>query len=104
MSAQHTPGPWAYEPTSGAIYFADGDVDPLIASTNLEQVSVEQGDADGRLIAAAPDLYEALSALIPNNLCLTNDAWSDETIIPLDVTLGDLRKAAAALAKAAGAA
>lgn len=58
-SAKHTPGPWTYEPTSGAIYFADGDVEPLIASTNLECVSAEQGDADGRLIAAAPDLLEA---------------------------------------------
>ncbi len=53
----HTPGPWAYEPSSGAIYYADGDVEPLIASTNLEGVSEEQADADGRLIAAALKMF-----------------------------------------------
>lgn len=61
--AAYTPAPWAYEPTSGAIYYKDGDVEPLIASTNLECVSEEQGDADGRLIAAAPELLEALQGL-----------------------------------------
>ena len=58
--SKHTPGPWKYEPTSGAIFMDDGDVESLVASTNLECVSEEQGDADGKLIAAAPELYAAL--------------------------------------------
>lgn len=62
--ATHTPGPWSYDASGGAIYYADGDVEPLIASTNLENVSVEQGDADGLLIAAAPDLLAACQAVL----------------------------------------
>jgi len=81
-----TPGPWKYEHASGAIYYDDGDVEPLIASTNLESVSVEQGDADGHLIAAAPDLYEALKAVVG-----ITDRKTDE-----------FDKARAALAKARG--
>ncbi len=61
---KHTQGPWKYEATSGAIFMDDGDVEALIASTNLESVSVEQGDADGQLIAAAPDLLDALKAIL----------------------------------------
>lgn len=78
---KHTPGPWAYEPTSGAIYHDDGDVDPLIASTNLECVAVEQGDADGRLIAAAPDLLASLKELIEEidfEIELRKDGGNDE--------------------------
>lgn len=62
MSA-HTPGPWAYEPTSGAIYYADNDVEPCIAGINQDSVSVEQSDADGYLMAAAPDMFAAAIAL-----------------------------------------
>jgi len=56
----HTSGPWAYEPTSGAIYFADDNVEPVIAVINQDSASEEQADADGYLVAAAPDLLEAL--------------------------------------------
>ena len=51
----HTPGPWGYELISGAIFYDDGDLEPLVAWTNFDSVSEEQGDADARLIAAAPD-------------------------------------------------
>lgn len=60
----HTPGPWKYDAGSGAIYYDDGDVYPLVASTNLESVSVEQADADGLLIAAAPDLLSSLERFV----------------------------------------
>lgn len=39
----------------------DGDVQPLIATVNADNVNEEQADADARLIAAAPDLFEALT-------------------------------------------
>lgn len=119
MSAQHTPGPWECEPDgrfgsvtadtpcgNGWIICDLGVRTDLVCNSaeDLGSNIISQIKANTRLIAAAPELLVALSALLPNNLCLTNDAWSDETIIPLDVTLGDLRKAAAALAKAAGAA
>lgn len=55
--SKRTPGPWAYERTSGAIYYADGDVEPVIAGINQDGTSEKQADADGYLIAASPDLY-----------------------------------------------
>ena len=55
----HTPGPWKYEPTSGEICYADGDVEPLIATVELDGTSGAQGRADGALISAAPDLLVA---------------------------------------------
>jgi len=68
MSAQHTPGPWGatnahtgptfwrVEPFS-ADYLNDGWV---IAN----EIHGPDGEANARLIAASPDLYEALASLI----------------------------------------
>jgi hypothetical protein len=64
MKPAHTPGPWGYEPTSGAIYYADGDVEPVIAGINQDGTSEEQADADGRLIAASPTMADAIKGLI----------------------------------------
>lgn len=63
MSAQHTPGPWGFDPTVGSIYHDDGDVRPLVASVMTDCVSDEQAEADCRLIAAAPDMLAALKAM-----------------------------------------
>ena len=62
-SVAHTPGPWSYDQHSGAICHAEGGLQPLVASTNFECVLIEQGDADGRLIAAAPELLAAAKEL-----------------------------------------
>jgi hypothetical protein len=56
----HTPGPWKFDQTTGAVSMDDGDVEALVATVNFESVSERQANADGRLIAAAPDLYAAL--------------------------------------------
>ena len=64
-SSKHTPAPWAYEETSGAIYYADGDVEPIIAGINQDNTSQTQADADGRLIAEAPAMLAALRACLP---------------------------------------
>lgn len=58
-AAKHTPGPWAYDQAGGEVYYADGDVEPVIAGIEQDGTSEEQADADGRLIAAAPDLLDA---------------------------------------------
>jgi hypothetical protein len=60
------------------------------------------GIANARLIAAAPTLYDALAGMIPSNVCLTNRNVPDSTVVPCDVTMGELRTCAAALAKARG--
>jgi hypothetical protein len=58
--------------------------------------------ANARLIAAAPELYAACELAIPNEVCLTNRNIPDGLKVALDCTMGDLRKIAAALAKARG--
>ena len=44
------------------------------------------------------ELREAAQAMLPKDLCLTNENWADGTIVPIDVTLGELRRLSAALA------
>lgn len=47
-------------------------------------------------------MYDALKALIPANIDLTNCNMPDSAVLPCDVTLGELRAAAAAIALAEG--
>jgi hypothetical protein len=63
MSAQHTPGPWE------AFYkskYGEWHVSVPIAGSNMkwaifdDGIRTENPEADARLIAAAPDLLEAL--------------------------------------------
>lgn len=61
---KHTAAPWKYNPEDGEIYMDDGDVQALIATVNLECVSEEQGNADGQLIAAAPELLDVVKVIL----------------------------------------
>ncbi len=58
---RHTPGPWTYNGKSRAIY-AWGAVGTSVANCTEDAVGVSS-DANCRLIAAAPDLLYALTAL-----------------------------------------
>jgi hypothetical protein len=100
-----TPGPWIARLNVGPehdnevwlVLAADGYVnegDALVCEVNTLD------GADARLIAAAPTMIEALRLCIPANVCLTNPNIRDDMIVPLDVPMGDLRKIAAAIAKA----
>ena len=77
MSAKHTPGPWAFSRSDnfgdarfyvaqqdGAPYTPNySDVATLIAETvSGERVSIQEANA--RLIAAAPELLEALQEMV----------------------------------------
>lgn len=64
--ANHTPGPWYYDENTGDVRLNDGEeVYPVIAQVDLDNVEdIEQGHADGRLIAAAPALKSALAGLL----------------------------------------
>ena len=57
--AQHTPGPWHidYKPEHRAIVADNGQV---VASTQIPGRIMKAANADARLMAAAPDLLEAL--------------------------------------------
>lgn len=56
---------------------------------------------DANLIAAAPDLLAALDELIPHNIGL-GDHLPSGTVIPVDMTMGEIRRARAAIARARG--
>ena len=86
----HSPGPWAAGEgvPSERIYSSDGHgvlvatIDPPVIE---EEVAMKEADA--RLIAAAPDLLIALSALVNDGCRDDADCWAN---------------AAVAIAKAAG--
>lgn len=56
--ARHTPGPWTYDKHSGRITTADGTT--MIGATSISRDHA----ANGTLIAAAPELAEALEAFV----------------------------------------
>ena len=47
-------------------------------------------------------LVKALEGCIPSGVCLSNSNIPDDTIVPIDATMGELRAVAAALALAKG--
>jgi hypothetical protein len=69
MSTQHTPGPWKFGSISNGDFYkrniagADGYHVALTSSRDDAEV-----DANARLIAAAPELLEALQAIIDTGL------------------------------------
>ena len=64
---QHTPGPWEWW-SSNSYYRlshnSDGDVLYAYIATNDGHPCVQVGEADRALIAAAPELFEALEAIV----------------------------------------
>lgn len=108
--AKFTPGPWflnderdGYSPVSSQRWagLAHVVVEPSSECNDEDdQRFREEGQANARLIAAAPDLYEALKPFA---------SWIDRTdsddrllvqVSGLTLTVGDVRRAQAALAKA----
>jgi hypothetical protein len=91
----HTPGPWEWQhdyessPNWCSIMTKIGNKLTYIAD-------VYRGEADARLIAAAPDMLEALEALLP----LAEDFYYD--VNHGDEYVEQFVKARAAIAKAKG--
>ncbi len=56
-----TPGPWVYSECDGLVFAADGTGITDVDTAAVEDESAR--DAIGQLIAAAPELYDALSRL-----------------------------------------
>lgn len=94
---KHTPGPWysAITPTSGT--WVGSDPQCMIGIARIFGDSDEETEANAALIAAAPDLLEALKALHSCHRAFSNDP---EMWTALD---DDARKQAeAAIEKAEG--
>lgn len=63
MSAKHTPGPWHISETDNTeILTAEGRVQVMICK--MGEGDLDQHLPDARLIAAAPDLLDALQAML----------------------------------------
>lgn len=107
--SKHTPGPWLRE---GKLVYAlhhNGDYKdgkPFLVnrfSTSIQAYisqggTIEEAEANTNLIAAAPDLLEALQ-----NLVMQEEAFTSESGIPLEDPIRQaVKKAKAAIAKAKG--
>jgi hypothetical protein len=110
MSTKHTPGPWFVKKTAMSCF-----IDARIGGGMLQEVAwcgqtatPEHMDANARLIAAAPDLLEALNRLLITAECVKRQAdnsgktpYTDWRSAVDDLTkVSD--KARAAIAKATG--
>lgn len=113
MKTQHTPGPWFVStPTYRTLY-----VEARVRNGMLQEVAVcgptaypAQQAANARLIAAAPELLEALEELCacPQGVDEATvpkagvEANPTQVVMNMSVGLVRLRKAQAAIAKATG--
>ena len=64
----HTKGPWEFRPLTGEDsrgmgYIHGGPVDACIAHTGDSSLWTSENEANARLIAAAPEMLEALQAI-----------------------------------------
>jgi len=60
--SKHTPGPWAYENYGGTVHVF---LDNKEGTPSICKLVGNDKDANARLIAAAPELLEALEELFP---------------------------------------
>jgi len=101
----HTPGPWSIGKNIIGKKYAHGGFERHIVEKLWDD---EQGDADARLIAAAPELLEALIWMVEHDDTQEGDApiaslggqsWNEYNAFWIQ----GLNKARAAIAKATGA-
>ncbi len=96
MTTQHTPGPWSvtdgHYPSFKEIRGPSFKISVVMWATDLTDDDYRKRDADLRLIAAAPDLLEALKDIV--------GFW--DSIVPTDAVNQMHINARAAIAKATG--
>lgn len=93
---KHTPGPWRVDPVVRTLVVGTADPMPIIADTEAASpFGVDVDAANARLIAACPELLEALKTLADEVYRLSGHALSPKTE-PIMV------QACAAIAKAEG--
>lgn len=105
MNLKHTAGPWELSESTYREGFGTyrrveqvedfGDIVGLVCVKHTVNHTLnDAGEANARLIAAAPDLLKALEPFVLAN--------SSEEFVTLVVRSGDITKARAAIAKATG--
>lgn len=66
MNIKHTPGPWNQSRYCPVDVVIDGDIWLASARDTTNGITREQAIANARLIAAAPDLLDALRTIVAN--------------------------------------
>lgn len=103
MTEKWTPGPWVKDGL-GRLSGSDGTQvgvwDAGIAHVSRDATS----ESNANLIAAAPELYEALEPLyaIAIDRSAGSPEWDDKDTVQVILSIGDLRRASVALSKARG--
>lgn len=59
-----TPGPWEYEGINGKVVSVINGIHAVVAHNGTFRHSAKESAANAHLIAAAPELYEALENII----------------------------------------
>ena len=95
--AKPTPGPWSVDYSGPAHLSIEDKAGRVLAFFNLQTEDGDEDEANARLIAAAPDLFAALSRLIDAAVAVY-DGRSDE----FPELVAETEKACAALEKAEG--
>jgi len=99
----HTAGPWsAFTDDSGSRPHTN--IVAVVPRTDVvfSLPGHHKNEPNVRLIAAAPDLLTVAMELMPKNICVENTNVQDSQVLPVDVTMGELRRLAAAIARATG--
>ena len=102
--AKHTPGPWSVKIRESSfrpgVFIEDGVCGPdgeQIRVHGFTLTNSETAKANARLIAAAPEMLEALRSIVSALGCKGHDGWHSEPVHESDVNA-----ALAAISKALG--
>ncbi len=64
MSAQPTPGPWTFDPATGTVSTPDAKTLCYVSTIGARSDAFEVAKANGRVLAAAPELLAALQKFV----------------------------------------
>jgi len=76
MKTTHTPGPWATNQLYSKVLADDKEICEVGVNSHVEEFNYEEYKANAKLIAAAPELLEALQNLVEK--CLHTDGYSQK--------------------------
>ena len=104
MQSSFTPGPWRTKREGFSTVYVEARIDggliQEVAACGPTEAGLEQQEANARLIAAAPELLEALQAVLrsfPTDRDMRDAGWERAEI---DMACRDYEAARAAISKA----
>lgn len=103
--SKHTKGPWAnFNGSDVSTNREDGKVSQYIADCAMEELGLEEILANARLIAAAPELLEALVNMVEwhGKREWPTAEFKVESLLPIDLQNDEVRLAMRAITKATG--